>query len=48
MSEPARLLPRATPELDAIDHLWKEGKREALGDRLTESIDRSALKGRVR
>jgi hypothetical protein len=42
------LLPRATPELDAIDHLWKEGKQEAPADRLTESIDRSALKGRAR
>jgi transposase len=38
-----RLLPRATPELNAMDHLWRHVKREALGDRPTESIDRSAL-----
>ena len=37
-----RLLPRATPELNALDTLWKQGKRDALGDRPTESIDRSA------
>ena len=38
-----RLLPRATPELNAMDHLWKHTKREALGDRRTETIDGSAL-----
>ena len=48
MSEPARLLPRATPESDAIDHLWRHVRREAPADRATESIDRSALKGRAR
>jgi hypothetical protein len=37
-----RLLPTATPELNAMDHLWKHAKREALGDRPTESIDQSA------
>lgn len=37
-----RLLPRATPELNAMDTLWKQVKRDALGDRATESIDRSA------
>jgi DDE superfamily endonuclease len=37
-----RLLPRATPELNAMDHLWRHVKRDALGDRPTESIDRSA------
>jgi hypothetical protein len=37
-----RLLPRATPELNAMDTLWKQVKREALGDRPTQSIDRSA------
>jgi hypothetical protein len=37
-----RLLPRATPELNAMDTLWKQVKRDALGDRPTESIDRSA------
>jgi transposase len=38
-----RLLPKATPELNAMDHLWKHTKREALGDRETETVDRSAL-----
>jgi hypothetical protein len=28
-----RLLPRATPELNAMDTLWKQVKRDALGDR---------------
>jgi hypothetical protein len=37
-----RLLPRAMPELNAMDTLGKEVKRGALGDRATESIDRSA------
>jgi len=37
-----RLLPRATPELNAMDTLWKHVKRDALGDRPTESIDQSA------
>jgi hypothetical protein len=37
-----RLLPRATPELNAMDTLWKHVKRDALGDRPTESIERSA------
>ena len=30
-----RLLPKATPELNAMDHLWKHTKRETLGDRET-------------
>ena len=38
-----RLLPKATPELTAMDHLWKHTKREALGDRETVTIDGSAL-----
>jgi DDE superfamily endonuclease len=38
-----RLLPKATPELNAMDHLWKHTKREALGDRETVTIDESAL-----
>jgi hypothetical protein len=38
-----RLLPKATPELNAMDHLWRHTKREALGDRETETVDRSAL-----
>src|SRR2546422_11235052 len=37
-----RLLPRATPELNAMDTLWNHVKRDALGDRETENIDRSA------
>ena len=38
-----RLLPKATPELNAMDHLWRHTKREALGDRETVTIDGSAL-----
>jgi transposase len=38
-----RRLPRATPELNAMDHLWRHTKREALGDRETVTIERSAL-----
>jgi len=37
-----RLLPRATPELNAMDHLWRHVKRWALSDRPTQSIDMSA------
>jgi hypothetical protein len=37
-----RLLPKATPELNAMDHLWKHAKRAALGDRSTVTIDQSA------
>jgi DDE superfamily endonuclease len=37
-----RLLPRATGELNAMDHLWRHTKREAVGDRPTVSIERSA------
>ena len=37
-----RLLPRATPELNAMDHLWRHVKRWGLGDRPTQSIDDSA------
>lgn len=37
-----RLLPRATPELNAMDHLWRDVKRQALADRPTLSIDQSA------
>ena len=38
-----RLLARATPELNAMDHLWRHAKRQAVGDRPTVSIDESAL-----
>ena len=37
-----RLLPRATAELNAMDHLWRHTKREAVGDRPTVSIEQSA------
>ena len=37
-----RLLPRATPELNAMDHLWRHSKGTVLADRPTEHIDRSA------
>lgn len=37
-----RFLPTATPKLNAMDHLWRHVKRDALGDRATESIDQSA------
>jgi hypothetical protein len=37
-----RLLPRATPELNAMDHLWRHTKRQAVGNRPTETIDKSA------
>jgi transposase len=38
-----RLLPRATPELNAMDHLWRHAKREILASRSTQTVDRSAL-----
>ncbi len=38
----SRLLPRATPELKAMDHLWRHVKRWAWSDRPTQSIDQSA------
>ncbi|HEX3273600.1 MAG TPA: transposase [Gemmatimonadales bacterium] len=38
-----RLLPRATPELNAMDHLWRHAKKEAVGNRPTVSIEQSAL-----
>jgi hypothetical protein len=38
-----RLLPRATSEWNAMDHLGRHTKRAALGDRATQSIDASAL-----
>jgi transposase len=37
-----RLLPRATPELNAMDHLWRHIKGRALSDRQTRSIEKSA------
>lgn len=37
-----RLLPTATPELNAMDHLWRHTKRQVLADRPTITIDQSA------
>lgn len=38
-----RLLPRATPELNAMDHLWRHTKRQTVGNRATLSIEQSVL-----
>jgi transposase len=38
-----RFLPRATPELNAMDHLWRAVKGRALANRPTRTIDESAL-----
>ena len=38
-----RLLPRACPELNAMDHLFRFVKGRALADQPTRSIDDSAL-----
>jgi hypothetical protein len=38
-----RLLPKATPELNAMDHLWRLTKRETVGSRETEAVAKSAL-----
>jgi DDE superfamily endonuclease len=37
-----KFLPTATPELNAMDHLWRFVKGQALANRKTQSIDRSA------
>ena len=37
-----RFLPRATPKLNAMDHLWRFVKGRALADRPTRTIDQSA------
>jgi DDE superfamily endonuclease len=37
-----RLLPTATPKLNAMDHLWRSVKGRALADRATKTIDVSA------
>jgi hypothetical protein len=39
-----RLLPRATPELNAMDQLWRHVKGRALANRRTIAIDESADK----
>jgi hypothetical protein len=38
-----RLLPRATPELNAMDHLWRHAKRETQGNRPPQPIEESAM-----
>ena len=38
-----RLLPKAAPELNAMDHLWRHTKRETVGSRATETVEESAL-----
>ena len=37
-----RFLPRVTPELNAMDHLWRRVKREVLSARSTCTIDQSS------
>jgi hypothetical protein len=37
-----RWLPRATPELNAMDHLWRHGKGWVVADQPTLPIDASA------
>lgn len=37
-----RWLPRATPELNAMDHLWRQVKGQVVADRPTQTIDQSA------
>jgi hypothetical protein len=38
-----RLLPKATPELNAMDHLWRHAKRETQGNRRIQPIEESAM-----
>lgn len=38
-----RLLPRASPKLNPMDHLWRFVKKETLGDRATLAVTHSAL-----
>ena len=38
-----RLRPKATPELNAMDHLWRHAKRQAVGNRPTVTVADSAL-----
>lgn len=37
-----RFLPIATPELNAMDHLWRHVKGRGLANQATQSIDASA------
>jgi len=38
-----RFLPKATPELNAMDHLWRHVKGRSLADRTVRSIEAAAL-----
>ena len=38
-----RWLPKATPELNAMDHLWRHAKRETQGNRPPQPIAESAM-----
>lgn len=38
-----RLLPRATPELNAMDQLWRKAKGQSLANSPTSTIDESAM-----
>jgi DDE superfamily endonuclease len=38
-----RLLPKATPELNAMDHLWRHAKRVTQGNRPPQPIEESAM-----
>lgn len=38
-----RFLPKATPELNARDHLWRQVKGRSLADRTVRSIEAAAL-----
>jgi transposase len=38
-----RLLPKATPELNAMDHLWRHAKRQTQGNRPPQPIEASAM-----
>lgn len=38
-----RWLPKATPELNAMDHLWRHAKRETQGNRPPQPMEQSAL-----
>jgi transposase len=37
-----RWLPKATPELNAMDQLWRRAKGQTVASRATETVDRSA------
>src|SRR5436190_20829397 len=47
LSIEVRLLPRATPELNAMDHLWRHAKRETQGNRPPQPIAESAMDARA-